>query len=113
MYFGNQFRFDVGYRYSHESRRRVSTALSLDSKSDVLEKSSSRDVIFFLKRHRDKGELRPIFKFVFLTIFQLLDSDNYKNTLFGAFRGVENWKGGQKDAPIDPYRDMDLLERHF
>ena len=31
-------------RYSHKSRRRVSMALFLDSKSDVPEKSSSRDV---------------------------------------------------------------------
>ena len=29
---------------------------------------------------------------MFLTIFQLLDSDNYKKRYFGAFRGVENWK---------------------
>ena len=62
--------------------------LSLRSQKRVLQgrlKSSK-------KKHWDKGELRPIFKSVFLTSFQLLDSDNYKKRYFGAFRGVENWK---------------------
>ena len=31
-------------------------------------------------------------KTVFLTIFQLLDGENYEKRYLGAFRGVENWK---------------------
>ena len=41
---------------------------------------------------KKKGEPRPIFKFVFFTIFLLLDSQNYKKRYLGAFRGVENSK---------------------
>ena len=45
------------------------------------------------KYNKKEGGIRPIFKSVFLTIFQLLDSENYKKRYFGAFRGVDNWGG--------------------